>query len=305
MIPSELEDRIRNILTLFKATDMEVEPFLASLERFQAGGYGGNTPCFEVKSEKAEIIIDGGSGLRIKGLELLKGPCGKGQGEVHIFMTHFHWDHLIGIPFFVPLFIPGNQIHFYAVQPELNNVFSTLFKKPYFPVELQDLGGTIHTHQLEPRSPLKMNDMTITPYQLDHPDPCWGFKIENGQKSYAHCVDTECTRVSRAKMGDDLPLYQNIDLMVFDSQYTLSEIVDKIHWGHSAAPIGLDIALREKIKKVVFLHHDPSAPDEKIGKAILETQNYYNDQLKNNKDQGIETFNVDWCFGHEGMVIEV
>jgi len=77
---------------------------------------------------------------------LMKTSCGQGKGEVHLFFTHFHWDHLIGLPFFTPIFIPGNQIHVYSVQPELQDVFKVLFKKPYFPVPLEALGSKIHYH---------------------------------------------------------------------------------------------------------------------------------------------------------------
>jgi phosphoribosyl 1,2-cyclic phosphodiesterase len=125
--------------------------FLESLPSYRVGGYGGHTACFQVTSQKADFVIDGGSGIRRYGESLLMGPCGLGKGEVHIFMTHFHWDHLIGLPFFTPIFIGGNKIHLYAVQPELPDVFKTLFKKPYFPVPLEKLGAELHYHLLEPQ----------------------------------------------------------------------------------------------------------------------------------------------------------
>lgn len=306
--PDFLETRIRESLEAFFDNGFEkrdqIAEFLQALPRYRNGGYGGNTPCVEVRTTKTQLIIDGGSGIRQLGYQLLGGPCGKGQGEVHVLFTHFHWDHLIGLPFFTPIFIPGNTIHFHAVQPELPEVIQTVFKKPFFPVPFEGLGSKIVFHQLEPRKATRFGDLDVTPYQLDHPDPCWGFRIEHLQgktrKVYSHCVDTECTRVSREQLGPDLPLYQNVDLMTFDAQYTLMETIEKVNWGHAAATLGLDIALREKVKKVVFMHFDPAASDERIAQAEQQARRYYEGQLRQYNDRA-----VNWEFAREGDVIEV
>ncbi len=302
--PNEIEYRIRDALSGFAdygGSRSGLEQYLSTLPREKLGGWGGNTSCIEVSTDKQRLIIDAGSGLKNLGYELLKGPLGKGKGEVDMLFTHFHWDHLIGLPFFVPLFIPGNRINTYAVQPELNEVFPTLFKKPYFPVPYEKLGSKIECHALEPRKEKMFGDISVTPYQLDHPDPCWGFKITHEGKSFSYCVDTEATRTSRVDLGLDLPLYQNVDLMIFDSQYTLAEIADKVDWGHAASPIGVDIAMREGVKKIIFVHHDPAASDDKITHGCLQTDRYYKSQLKQIKKAGQTTNEIDWEYGYEGM----
>jgi phosphoribosyl 1,2-cyclic phosphodiesterase len=235
----------------------------------------------------------------------MAGPCGRGEGEVHILFTHFHWDHLVGLPFFSPIFIPGNRIHVHAVQPELRDVFQTLFKKPYFPVSLENLGANIEYHRLEPRKSVKFGDLSVTPYALDHPDPCWGYRFERNGKVFSHCVDTESTRVTREQLGPDLPLYQGVDLMIFDAQYTLLETVEKVNWGHAAASLGLDIAMREGVRKVVFMHHDPASSDEKIFLAESQARQYYNSQLKARDKSRSDLHPVDWLFGHEGLVLDL
>lgn len=309
--PWALEAHIRNLLSDFITLSnqarkkVDLKKFLEERPRHRLGGYGGNTPCVEISSASQHLIIDGGSGIRPLGYEMMKGSCGKGMGEAHIFFTHFHWDHLIGLPFFTPIFVPGNKIHVYAVQPELKEIFHTLFKKPYFPVPLHQLGSKIEYHQLEPRKPFTLGDVTLTPYQLDHPDPCWGYRIESGGRVYSHCVDTECTRVSREELGLDLPLYQGVDTMVFDAQYTLMESIERVNWGHAAASLGLDIALREGIQRVVFIHHDPGSSNEKIAAAESQARKYYEYQLKNAIKTGIKLHEVDWCFGYEGMVLDI
>jgi phosphoribosyl 1,2-cyclic phosphodiesterase len=283
----------------------DIDKFLAKTPRYKLGGYGGHTPCVEVQSSSHRIIIDGGSGIRPLGAELMKGPCGQAEGEVDILFTHFHWDHLIGLPFFIPIFIPNNIINVYAVQPDLEEVFQTLFKKPYFPVPLEKLGAKIVYHRLEPRKPKKFGDMTVTPYQLDHPDPCWGFKIEKNGHVFSHCVDTECTRVSQKELGEDLPLYQGVDTMFFDAQYPLMESIEKLNWGHAAASVGLDIAMREGIRRVVFMHHDPASTNEKIAAAEKQARRYYENQLKHARKMKSLLHEVEWEFGYDGMVLEV
>jgi phosphoribosyl 1,2-cyclic phosphodiesterase len=236
---------------------------------------------------------------------MMNGPCGQGKGEVHLLLTHFHWDHLIGLPFFTPIFIPGNVVHVYAVQDDLEEVFKTLFKKPFFPVPLAELGAKNVYHRLKPRKVHHLGDMAFTPYQLDHPDPCWGFRFEKDSRVYSHCVDTECKRVSPQELGPDLPLYQNVDLMVFDAQYTLMETVEKVNWGHAAASLGLDLAMREGIKRVVFMHHDPASTDEKISAAEAQARKYYESQLKRIEKGDKSLRPVEWLFAQEGMVLDV
>lgn len=290
--------------TFFKAGNKDanqIPDFLNKQTLPIVGGYGTHTTCAEVTSAKTQLIIDGGSGLKNLGDQMMRGPAGKGQAEIHIFLTHFHWDHIIGLPFFVPTFIKGNIVHFYAVQSDLEKIVHTMFTKPFFPVSFEMLPSKIKFHQLEPRKPVKIDDMTITPYQLDHPDPCWGLKVESGGKTYAHCVDTEGTRISREALGPDLPLYQGIDLMYFDAQYTLPELAEKANWGHSAAQLGLDIAFRENIKKVIFAHHDPGASTQNIQELHDQTREYY-DWKKNKTENGAD---VQWRYAHEGLTVDL
>lgn len=299
--PKELELKIKKVLSLFaEASNANIDKFLGSLLPENFGGFGGNTMCIEVKSPKTRLIIDAGSGLRILGYDLMKTELGNGEGTQHILFTHFHWDHLLGLPFFVPLFIPGNKIFAHAVQSDIHEIFKMLFKKPYFPIPYEKLGAQIETLRLLERKKNLFEDIEVTPYQLDHPDPCWGFKFECGGKSISYCVDTEAKRISKEELGDDLPLYQNIDALIMDAQYTLSESVEKIDWGHASAAAGLDIAMREGIPMVYFVHHDPAASDEKIAKARYETERYYKSQLKQAKRTGLAIHKVEWTFMVEG-----
>jgi len=307
--PSQKEEKIANAIKAFlneghKSVD-EIENFMKHYPSHLAGGYGGHTTCVEVNKGNDSLIIDGGSGLQKKAFELMSGPCGKGEGEVHILMTHFHWDHLIGLPFFIPIFMKGNKVNFYAVQSNLGYAIRDVFKKPFFPVEFDSLESNIRFHRLEEREPMKIAGFDVTPYQLDHPDPCWGFKIERDGYSYSHCVDTECVRASSESLGPDLPLYQNVDLMVFDAQYTIKEVTEKVNWGHATASFGIDMALRENIKKILFVHHDPAATDSKIKETEDEVHDYSKRMIKQLQDNNLPYHPIEWRFAKEDEVYEV
>ena len=190
------------------------------------------------------------------------------------------------------------------MQTDLEEVMKNVFKKPHFPVDYDQLAAKLIYHRLKPRHQIKFGDILVTPYQLDHPDPCWGYRFEHQGKVFSYCVDTECTRTTRAEIGPDLPLYQGVDLMVFDAQYSISEVTEKVNWGHAAAPIGLDIAMREGIKRVLFVHHDPFSSDEKVAAAEFQTRRYYEAHLKD-KTAEQSLHKVDWSFAHEDLVIKL
>ncbi len=284
--------------------EVSVQDFLSSSES-HLRCYGGHTSCLEIFSDQIQLIVDGGSGIRPLAEHMMLGAAGLGRAEIHILMTHFHWDHLIGLPFFTPLFIPGNKIHFYAVQEDLEENIRRMFTKPNFPVPFEALGSEIFFHRLEPRRSKKFADIEVTPYQLDHPDPCWGYRFERLGRAYAHCVDTEGVRVSPDDLGEDVKLYRGVQAMTFDAQYSFEEAAEKINWGHSSAPIGLDIAMRERIPKVFFMHHDPSADDEQIQKLEAKTREYYDKRQLALSQSGQQPFEVEWCFARDGIVFDV
>jgi phosphoribosyl 1,2-cyclic phosphodiesterase len=284
--------------------DKFVDEYLGGLPKWHTSGFGGDTSCVEVVGAREPVIIDAGSGLRRLGEKLMAGACGKGQGIVHLLFTHFHWDHVIGLPFFTPVFIPGNEIHIYAVQPDLEECVQQVFKKPFFPVPFAELGAKIVFHRLEPRKPFQLSSLTITPYMLDHPDPCWGYRIDAstvaGKKSYAHCVDSEATRVLPIDLGEDVALYRDADLCYFDAQYTLHEFLNHMNWGHSTAPIGLEMALREGVRKILFAHHDPAASDLKISDAERQTGEFFASYQLAAQKGGRSLPPLEWSFARDG-----
>jgi phosphoribosyl 1,2-cyclic phosphodiesterase len=310
--PEQIESRIAEVLERFDSErheHVDAKSFLKTVPQVLKAGFGGNTACVEVFDRTGEtehrLIIDAGSGLRVLGEKLMGEGYGSKPNVSHLLFTHFHWDHLIGLPFFSPVFMKNQTVHLYAVQEDLEFCVRSLFKKPFFPVPFEALGAKLVFHVLKPRTKIEIDGFSVTPYELDHPDPCWGYRIERGGRVYAHCVDTEAHRVSRADMGLDAALYENANLVLFDAQYTMVEAAEKMNWGHSAGPIGLEIALRENVQRILFAHHDPGASDEKIVDAERQTRAYLEAYTEQQKRAGNATPTVQWSFAREGEELPV
>ncbi|NJL24424.1 MAG: MBL fold metallo-hydrolase [Calothrix sp. SM1_5_4] len=308
LTPDRVRSRLEDVLSQYEelrdsGARISARDFLETLPPHLLGGYGGNTSCGEITSGKSRLVVDGGSGLRGFSEQMLKSE--PDLDNFHIYLTHFHWDHLIGLPFFSQLYMKGRTVHFYAVHEDVEESIRTLFKKPNFPVPYEVIQKQVKIHRVEPYVPFSVGELQVTPYRLDHPDPCWGARVEHGGKSLAWAVDTEGIRTSKEELGRDAGLYHRADLLVFDAQYSFGEALEKINWGHSSGPVGIDLAIREDVRRAVFMHHDPSALDEAIRRAEEETQNYYEELLRARKRSGMKPPHLRWHFAREGEIIEV
>jgi phosphoribosyl 1,2-cyclic phosphodiesterase len=228
--------------------------------------FGGNTTCVEVTHEGKSAFIDMGSGLREAGTRALA----EKRTEFTFFLTHMHWDHVMGLPFFVPVFLRDDKVTIYYVHKNAPEHVRVCFNGSNFPVNWDSLAATIDFRPMELYQPQIVNGMKVTPFRLDHPGECCGFRFDAGGKSFAFCSDGEYKRTTRDELGPDLPYYQNLDLLVFDAQYEKAELSKKAGYGHSTAEVGADLALREGIRNLVFTHHDPWASDEKILRCRAE-----------------------------------
>ena len=226
--------------------------------------FGGNTPCLFIKVAGNNIILDAGSGIRALGMDLMAQEFGQGKGKAIILFSHTHWDHLQGLPFFTPLFIPGNKFEFYSCLPDLKERLTGQQDSRYFPIDMDYMQSEKEFFLLKSNECKDFGEFKVTTVKLNHPGGSYAYKIETGNKSFIYSTDVEFNEKNYDQMPDIIEFFKGADVLTFDSQYTLEESFTKIDWGHSSIQIGIDIANHSGIKKIVLFHYDPTYSDQKI-----------------------------------------
>jgi phosphoribosyl 1,2-cyclic phosphodiesterase len=259
---------------------------------FMTDSYGGNTTCIEVKAGKENYIVDGGTGLRGLGNAYMKREFGKGEGKADIFFTHVHWDHIQGIPFFVPFFIKGNKFGLYGAKKVNNSLESCLRNQqqyPNFPLTLEDMrkiGADLRFYDLSIGTTNLGNGTKISYIDLFHPDGVFSYKFEKNGKKIVIATDNEHDSSffsDSTKFGpnDERLIHwsDKADILVYDGQYTPEEYEgvvggSKKGWGHSTYEKGVDISVEAGVKNLIITHHDPSHDDRKLDEIAERLCNY-------------------------------
>ncbi|MEW6492900.1 MAG: MBL fold metallo-hydrolase [Cyanobacteriota bacterium] len=226
--------------------------------------YGGNTPCIEMRVGGKRLIFDGGTGLRVLGQSLLS----QMPVEAYMFFTHSHWDHIQGVPFFVPAFIPGNCFHIYGVPaPNGSTIERRLTEQmlhPNFPVPMQVMKADLRFNDLEIGHKIEIDDITIENALLNHPGEAIGYRVNWQGYSAAYITDTE--HYAEGFDQNVLRLARNVDVMIYDATYTdeeyHSQASSKVGWGHSTWQEAIKVAKAANAKKLVIFHHDPLHNDD-------------------------------------------
>lgn len=269
--PLQIQNRIAAVVQRISARDVESadtrEKFLASLPEWLFGTVGGNTSCVEVENENGDcIIFDAGSGIRELALNLTQRPGHSAGGNTyHIIFSHFHWDHLQGLPFFVQAFNPRNRIVFYSTNPDLQKILEDQMRPPYFPVPMQGFRAQLEfVHLNNAQKRFSIGSSTVVWHEVNHPGGCTAFMVNEKGKKFIYSTDTELTRDDFLKTEENEAFFENADILVVDSQYTMGEAIEKTGWGHSAFSISVDFALNWGVKQLVLFHHEPTYTDQKI-----------------------------------------
>lgn len=250
--------------------------------------YGGNTPCVEINTEDgALIIIDSGSGIRELGNALL---AARKPVKGSILLSHTHWDHIQGFPFFKPAFIPGNEFELYGPEDTNHHIQKVLegqMEHKYFPVTLNMMGAKITFHELR-EGRFTIGNVTVSVHYMNHTSLTLGFRITEGDTSICYCTDTEPhSLLTESSDGDKSALRRFIhksdtrfvefvhgaDLLIIDGQYTKEEYISKKGWGHSSIDYAVITALLGDVKRLCLYHHDPEHPDELIDSFVTYSKN--------------------------------
>lgn len=238
---------------------------------------GGNTPCVTIETDAGDlIIIDLGTGIRPLGNTLMSGPFGRGTGHAHILISHFHWDHLQGWPFFKPAYVAGNILEMYSRHPCLEQRLHQQQEAPFFPpAAWEDMRATISYQELsaEPFT-LCEGRVKVSTLELNHPSRAFAYRIEADGKVCVYASDGAYLDLDDVSLRPFIDFYQGADLLIFDAQFTLSESFEKRTWGHSSAVIGVELACQADVSKLALFHHDPGADDLQLERMLKVGQEY-------------------------------
>ncbi len=254
--------------------------------------YGGNTACIEIRFDNDRlIIIDAGSGIRNLGNYMMQHDLPKGPMKTEIFMTHTHWDHIMGFPFFTPIYIPGTKLEIYGPvtyeDEGLDTIMGGQLRYRYFPITQAELSADIRYHQLK-ECVMDLGDgIKLTTKYLNHPILCLGYRFEHKGKIFCTAYDTEPFRnlfptdpdapgydESAALEGEEIAgeenqkirnFFKGADLLIHDSQYTQKEYLPaKLGWGHSSFEHTINTAHKAGVKKLLLFHHDIMRTDSQL-----------------------------------------
>lgn len=272
--------------------------------------YGGNTTCIQVTTDSgAEIVLDGGTGIRPAGLRLMESHPVK----CAVCITHTHWDHIQGLPFFTPLFVPGSSVDVYGAfdpvyQKDLKSILSQQMEYCYFPVRELELKADVRYHTLREGEVVEYEDATISNVLMNHPVMTYGYRIDcNGKSVFFsgdheppyniyHEDDTfygEYKQLMDDKESGICKLAQGVDLFIIDAQYTEPEMVNRRGWGHGTFSSALAMARRAEAKAVCFTHHDPTRTDDQL------------DRIAEKLSKQARSHDPDMYIAHEGLEIHL
>lgn len=235
-------------------------------------GYGGNTSCVVLEQPGHEpVVLDLGTGLRSFGDEWIE--RGRGPFEGHALVTHLHWDHVQGLPFFAPLLCEGSRLDIWGPAPEgapLRDAFSVFMAPPYFPITLDDLAADIEFHDLAPGT-VMVGGAEVRAGAVPHRGTTFGYRVRMGDGPVVAYVPDHQQPLNGSMDVDPgvVELCRGADVLIHDAQFTPAEFAGKSDWGHCTVEYALRVAAASEVGRLVLFHHDPGHDDDTLD-AMLE-----------------------------------
>jgi phosphoribosyl 1,2-cyclic phosphodiesterase len=277
-VRAKIRQALKNAVGRRIESDEQIEAFIdGSLDFSVRHGYGGDTSCLQIESGSEPTLLDMGSGLRRFGQQVMETEASERPQVFHFFMSHFHWDHIMGFPFFAPAYIPGNTIRIYGghevdvMQEALRRQHSA----PCFPVQWDQLGADIGFTRLDADRWHRINGFRVKLTAQPHPGESYGFRFEKGGKTLVYSTDSEHKQLDDTGTEAVVDFFREADLVVFDAMYSLADMTTvKEDWGHSSNIVGADLCLLANVKHYCLFHHEPAYDDEMLQTILEETRRY-------------------------------
>ena len=237
--------------------------------------FGGHSPCVEIETGTQEYLIcDMGSGARPFGAHVLARQSGK-PATVNVFMSHVHWDHIMGFPFFGPAYVPGTHIRIHGCHEAIEQALRLQQAPPCFPVEFSQLAADIEFVKLTPGRAQEISGVRVTPTPQMHSGESYGYRFEVGGKVVVYTTDSEHKLENRAQTERFVRFFHGADLVVFDAMYSLADAISvKADWGHSSNIIGVELCQMARVRHLVLFHHEPAYDDATIEGVLRETRRF-------------------------------
>jgi phosphoribosyl 1,2-cyclic phosphodiesterase len=279
--PTALETREKVVAALLAArgknlrSESQIREFVERQLPFQYGAsYGGNTACVHIETGSEDyLVLDGGSGLRSFGHEIQKADAN--EKTFHLFLSHLHYDHIQGIPFFVPAYQAGNKIIIHGGHDGIENALRDQMKPPFFPITFGAFSANISFEKHSPGDVVEVCGARITLYEQDHPGTSYGFRIESDGASIVYSTDAEHRNAALSNEYPYIDFIRGANLLIFDAPYTHSQSIgNREDWGHSSNVMGVELAARGEIETLAIIHHDPGASDEDMVKFLTHTKKF-------------------------------
>ena len=258
------------------ATDDALNDFVDGLGLPVSGSFGGHTSCVEIETGGNEYVLcDLGTGARPFGQKALARHGPAAPQTYHIFMSHVHWDHIMGFPFFVPAYVPGNRIRIYGGHADLESAFRRQQAPPSFPVEFSDLRADIEFVYLEPGRTHAIAGMQVDVMLQRHAGDSFGYRFTSGGRTFVYTTDSEHTLEDPAETAGYVEFFRHADLVVFDAMYSLADAISvKADWGHSSNIVGVELCQLAAARHLCLFHHEPVHGDDALARILAETRRY-------------------------------
>ena len=237
------------------------------------GTYGGNTSCVEIITGGDEYVLcDLGSGVREFGNRVLREHGRERKHCFNIFLSHAHWDHIMGFPFFAPAYIPGNRIRIFGCHQALEEAMSTQHSAPWFPVDFRSLAATIEFVRLEPAEVCQVAGLRVATIEQLHSGDSYAYRFYKGAQSVVYSTDCEHDYDCLHGSYPFVEFCRSADLLIFDAMYSLGDTVSvKEHWGHSSNVVAVELAHAAQVKRLALFHHDPVLDDRMLDAVLADT----------------------------------
>ena len=281
LTPEDVRNKITAVVERIRPEDLsDVEHrrrFLSNLPNWLFGTPGGNTPCVQVECPNTPVILlDAGTGIQSYSAQL--GKKLKRPHHFHVFFTHFHYDHVQGLPFFSGLYHPESHVHFYSPVAGLKDILFNQMRHPFFPIEMDSSFVTnTHFHELTDM-PVRIGEAEIRWRELNHPGGAYGYRVSHKGSSVVYATDIELLETDFHRTDENRAFFGNAQCLVMDTQYTLGEAIEKYNWGHSSFAHGVEFAGSWGFKQLYLFHHEPLYDDKKLY-GNLQSARWYAERI--------------------------